>query len=55
MSIVQVKAYSYVGDIKLTDMTVFLTCNSSTAMEDSLEQSKTIKGDYLSGFHMLAR
>ena len=49
------KAYSYVGDIKLTDMTAFLNSSSGTAMEDNLEQRKTIKGDYLRGFHMLAR
>lgn len=55
MSVLEVKADSYVGDITLTDMTVFLNSSSSAATEDHLEQRKVMRGDYVRGFHMLAR
>lgn len=55
MSVLEVKAYSYVGDVTLTDMTVFLNPSSGAATEDHLEQRKAMRGDYVRGFHMLAR
>ena len=55
MSVLEVKADSYVGDVTLTDMTVFLNSSSSAATEDHLEQRKVMRGDYVRGFHMLAR